>query len=83
MRDSRTANPGLWNGRVSGAIVPSFLALPFRAANPTQDRRPVARAKKKTEPRGESKNGNGANLGFEAQLFLAADKLRNNLEKGP
>jgi|GEM_PF-5193750 len=22
------------------------------------------------------KNGNGANLGFEAQLFLAADKLR-------
>ena len=26
------------------------------------------------------KNGNGANLGFEAQLFLAADKLRGNLE---
>jgi type I restriction enzyme M protein len=26
------------------------------------------------------KNGNGANLGFEAQLFLAADKLRKNLE---
>jgi hypothetical protein len=25
-------------------------------------------------------NGNGANLGFEAQLFLAADKLRGNLE---
>ena len=25
-------------------------------------------------------NGNGANLGFEAQLFLAADKLRKNLE---
>ena len=24
--------------------------------------------------------GNGANLGFEAQLFLAADKLRKNLE---
>ncbi len=23
---------------------------------------------------------NGANLGFEAQLFLAADKLRGNLE---
>ena len=31
---------------------------------------------------GEAKsvNGNGANLGFEAQLFLAADKLRKNLE---
>jgi type I restriction enzyme M protein len=25
-------------------------------------------------------NDNGANLGFEAQLFLAADKLRKNLE---
>jgi hypothetical protein len=25
-------------------------------------------------------NGNGANLGFESQLFLAADKLRKNLE---
>ena len=25
-------------------------------------------------------NGNGANLGFEAQLFLAPDKLRKNLE---
>src|ERR1039458_77934 len=27
-----------------------------------------------------AKNGNGANLGFEAQMFLAADKLRKNLE---
>ena len=27
-----------------------------------------------------NKNGNGANIGFEAQLFLAADKLRGNLE---
>lgn len=26
------------------------------------------------------KNGNAANLGFEAELFLAADKLRGNLE---
>lgn len=25
-------------------------------------------------------SGNGANVGFEAQLFLAADKLRKNLE---
>lgn len=25
-------------------------------------------------------HGNGANLGFEAQMFLAADKLRKNLE---
>lgn len=28
----------------------------------------------------ETKNNNGANLGFEAQMFLAADKLRKNLE---
>ena len=26
------------------------------------------------------KNGNGGNLGFEAELFLAADKLRGNME---
>ena len=31
---------------------------------------------KKTEGQGPAKNGNGANLGFEAELFLAADKLR-------
>jgi type I restriction enzyme M protein len=38
-------------------------------------------------PRGNAKKkattcsgGNGANLGFEAQMFLAADKLRKNLE---
>jgi type I restriction enzyme M protein len=28
----------------------------------------------------EKQKGNGGNLGFEAQLFLAADKLRKNLE---
>jgi type I restriction enzyme M protein len=27
-----------------------------------------------------SSNGNGANLGFEAKLWLAADKLRNNMD---
>ena len=25
-------------------------------------------------------NGNGANLGFEAKLWLAADKMRNNMD---
>src|SRR5271157_2816639 len=29
---------------------------------------------------GRAKSQNGANLGFEAKLFLAADKLRKNLE---
>jgi type I restriction enzyme M protein len=36
---------------------------------------PSAKAAKTEKP-----NGNGGNLGFEAQLFLAADKLRKNLE---
>lgn len=31
-------------------------------------------------PKNGKKNGNGANLGFEAEMFLAADKLRGNLE---
>ena len=39
---------------------------------PVEGRAPAKRAK--------NANGNGANLGFEAQLFLAADKLRKNLE---
>jgi len=29
---------------------------------------------------GDNKNGNGGNLGFEADLFKAADKLRGNME---
>jgi type I restriction enzyme M protein len=34
----------------------------------------------KPQKQAAAKNSNGANLGFEAQLFLAADKLRKNLE---
>jgi type I restriction enzyme M protein len=48
---------------------------------------PKGRPKKVTASVGDAQpakssktNGNGANLGFEAQLFLAADKLRKNLE---
>lgn len=33
-----------------------------------------------TSKRKTHEDGNGANLGFEAQMFLAADKLRKNLE---
>lgn len=46
----------------------------------------MARGRPKKITNGDAKsppsksNGNGANLGFEAQLFLAADKLRKNLE---
>jgi len=30
----------------------------------------------------KSTNGNSANIGFEAKLWLAADKLRNNMDAG-
>src|SRR2546426_5396958 len=40
----------------------------------------MARNKEKSVKSPATKNGNGANLGFEAQMFLAADKLRKNLE---
>src|ERR1700754_4381851 len=40
----------------------------------------MPRAAGKSSAVGKNGNGNGANLGFEAQLFLAADKLRKNLE---
>lgn len=39
----------------------------------TQDGIPSAK-------QGARKNGNGANVGFKARLFLAADKLRKNIE---
>jgi type I restriction enzyme M protein len=29
---------------------------------------------------GKPANGNGANLGFEAKMWMAADKLRNNMD---
>jgi type I restriction enzyme M protein len=40
----------------------------------------VARGRPKQSETKAKKNGNGANVGFEAELFLAADKLRKNLE---
>jgi hypothetical protein len=40
----------------------------------------VASAAADQPAKASKSNGNGANLGFEAQLFLAADKLPKNLE---
>src|SRR5213083_860167 len=37
-------------------------------------------SKPKRQGSRRSKNGNGANLGFEATLWAAADKLRNNMD---
>ena len=44
-----------------------------RLKKPSDSATPAKAAKAKS-------NGNDASLGFEAQLFLAADKLRKNLE---
>lgn len=38
----------------------------------------MARGRPKQSETKANKNGNGANGGFEAELFLAADKLRND-----
>lgn len=40
---------------------------------------PKRRSKQNNRDTKPKRNWNGANLGFEAQLFLAADKLRKNL----
>jgi type I restriction enzyme M protein len=40
----------------------------------------VSRGRPKQSKTKAKKNGNGANIGFEAELFLAADKLRKNFE---
>jgi len=37
-------------------------------------------AKKASSARASKSNVNGANLGFEAKLWLAADKMRNNMD---
>ena len=37
-------------------------------------------ARKLNSQKGRSGNGNGANLGFEQTLWLAADKMRNNMD---
>jgi len=41
---------------------------------------PRGRPKKDNAQEGANKNNNGANLGFEAKLWLTADKLRGNME---
>jgi type I restriction enzyme M protein len=45
---------------------------------PAADGHPRRSAARRSKP--QKANGNGANLGFEAELFKAADKLRGNLE---
>ena len=46
----------------------------------TNQKKPGGDTKTAKATKPQKANGNGANLGFEAQLFLASDKLRKNLE---
>src|SRR5258706_11670174 len=45
-----------------------------------KEQQATAKTEKSKKSPDKRRNGNGANLGFEAQMFLAADKLRKNLE---
>src|ERR1700739_3196827 len=45
-----------------------------------KEQQATAKKEKSKKSPDTKRNGNGANLGFEAQMFLAADKLRKNLE---
>jgi len=72
-------------GRGRGGSVKLKNALPKETSSVPQD---VETIKEQTAPasapkapaRRQKANGNGANLGFEAELFKAADKLRGNME---
>ena len=47
---------------------------------PQAEDKPRRRGRAKGTKNGGGNGGSGANLGFEAMLFRAADKLRNNLD---
>ena len=83
-RDSR------WYSR-SGATQPLDVSLTHRARDSARTACPFYRrgddgtkkmaARKPSAKRGARKNGNGANLRFEARLYLAADKLRKSFQR--
>ncbi|MEG6550330.1 class I SAM-dependent DNA methyltransferase [Desulfocurvibacter africanus] len=65
----------------------SLIEVKPASATPAADLAPTAEpAQAKSQPRTQGRkaeknaNGNGANLGFEAELFKTADKLRGNME---
>jgi len=59
---------------LAGAVATPSENNNVRSITPVSSQTPHSSKAEKT------RNGNGANLGFEAQMFLAADKLRKNLE---
>ena len=77
------------SGRGRGGSVSLKDAVHAEASNEAQDTSPsaasAAAAKTKrqatsAQPSRQKANGNGANLGFEAEMFKTADKLRGNME---
>jgi type I restriction enzyme M protein len=54
--------------------------LPLVPPPPVPTPSPISTPRRTGKAERGEKNSNGANLGFEAQMFLAADKLRKNLE---
>jgi len=72
-------------GRGRGGSVKLKNAIPAETSNAAQDKetseeQAVPTPVRETATRRAKSNGNGANLGFEAELFKAADKLRGNME---
>ena len=64
------------NSASDGAAKATVRKETTKTATTKQERsKPVAKKK-----RSKRTNGNGANLGFERTLWLAADKLRNNMD---
>src|SRR5216684_3372617 len=51
-----------------------------RFADPLASRRKVRLMGHQSDSSAEQRNGSAAHLGFEAKLWLAADKLRNNMD---
>jgi len=73
VKDELVAEGIVTPGRGRGGSV----SLGGAAEAEVEDTAPVAARAKPARPNG---NGNGGNLGFEANLFRAADKLRGNME---
>ncbi|WP_235864847.1 class I SAM-dependent DNA methyltransferase [Pseudothauera lacus] len=67
--------------QATDAIAPPLAGEPVRAAQTVQPQDKTTMAQRKTSKTSNSgRNANGGSLGFEAELFKAADKLRGNME---
>jgi len=72
IRDALVEDGSIIPGRGRGGSVSLVKKTPKKVSKVSNSAPPAAKVVKK--------NGNGGNLGFEADLFKAADKLRGNME---